>query len=150
MTNRALDRLCGRANTVRSALTQFYSCPRGTRIVGLSAGYERAGSEWSRTGSAIVTTQGAVGGLLPSRGQAPHLSEPRRWAILGEPVQGVAANARLHRHLSRGHGTESLDRVGIYGGTTTGKSFASDNEGTSWYVLAANLPPVYSVSASVL
>jgi hypothetical protein len=35
-------------------------------------------------------------------------------------------------------------------GTNTGKIFASNDEGDSWYLLADHLPPVYSVSVSVL
>ena len=46
--------------------------------------------------------------------------------------------------------TDSLDPLGVYVGTNTGKLFASNDEGDSWYVPADPLPPVYSVSVSVL
>jgi hypothetical protein len=46
--------------------------------------------------------------------------------------------------------TDSLDPVGVYVGTNTGKIFAANDEGNSRYVLADNLPPVYSVSVSVV
>jgi hypothetical protein len=44
--------------------------------------------------------------------------------------------------------TDSLDPAGVYVGTNTGKIFASNDEGDSWYELADHLPPVYSVSTS--
>ena len=46
--------------------------------------------------------------------------------------------------------TDSLNPVGIYFGTNTGKIFHSNDEGDSWRVLADNLPPVSSVSAAVI
>jgi hypothetical protein len=46
--------------------------------------------------------------------------------------------------------TDSLDPVGVYVGTNTGKIFASNDGAGSWYVLADNLPPVYSVSANIV
>lgn len=45
--------------------------------------------------------------------------------------------------------TDRLDSVGIHIGTNTGKIFASNDEGDSWYTLADHLPPVCAVSASV-
>jgi photosystem II stability/assembly factor-like uncharacterized protein len=45
---------------------------------------------------------------------------------------------------------DDREPAGIYFGTNTGKIFASRDEGDSWFELADNLPPVYSVSISVL
>jgi hypothetical protein len=50
----------------------------------------------------------------------------------------------------KGMASDSLDPVGGYVCTKTGKIFASNDEGDSWYVLADNLPPVYSALVSVL
>jgi hypothetical protein len=60
---------------------------------------------------------------------------PHEHAFIGVYREGVA--------------TGSLDPAGVYVATNTGKIFASNDEGDSWYVLADHLPPVYSVSASV-
>lgn len=45
---------------------------------------------------------------------------------------------------------DSLEPAGLYLGTNTGKLFFSDDEGDSWRLLADNLPPIASVSATVL
>jgi photosystem II stability/assembly factor-like uncharacterized protein len=48
---------------------------------------------------------------------------------------------------------EAMDRVGegdaleLYFGATSGSVFGSGNAGRSWFEVAANLPPVHSVSA---
>jgi len=46
--------------------------------------------------------------------------------------------------------TDSLDSAGVYFGTSTGKLFGSNDQGDSSRVIADNLPPIYSVSATVL
>ncbi len=49
-----------------------------------------------------------------------------------------------------GMAMDSLDPAGVYFGTNTGKMFASRDEGDAWYLLADNLPPVYSVATAQL
>jgi hypothetical protein len=61
---------------------------------------------------------------------------PQEHAFIGTYREGMAV--------------DSIDPVGVYVGTNTGEIFASNDEGDSWYVLADNLPPVYSVSVDVL
>jgi photosystem II stability/assembly factor-like uncharacterized protein len=45
--------------------------------------------------------------------------------------------------------TDSLDRAGIYFGTSAGQVFASADEGDSWSVAANYLPSIWSVEADV-
>lgn len=45
---------------------------------------------------------------------------------------------------------DSLDRCGVYFGTTGGQVYASADEGDSWTAVAEHLPPVLSVEAQTL
>jgi hypothetical protein len=45
---------------------------------------------------------------------------------------------------------DSLDRCGIYFGTTGGQVYASSDEGDSWQAIAEHLPPVLSVEVQTL
>jgi hypothetical protein len=45
---------------------------------------------------------------------------------------------------------DRLDPVGVFFGTSTGQLYGSKDEGRSWDVVAANLPPIWSVEALVL
>jgi hypothetical protein len=45
-------------------------------------------------------------------------------------------------------GTRKGDPAGVYFGTSTGTVFYTRDAGDSWHVLAAHLPPVYSVSVA--
>jgi photosystem II stability/assembly factor-like uncharacterized protein len=45
---------------------------------------------------------------------------------------------------------DTLDPCGVYVGTNTGQLFASNNRGDSWRLIADFLPPIYSVTATVL
>jgi len=69
------------------------------------------------------------------------------WQALTEGLPQKEAFVGIYRE---GMSTDSLDPVGIYFGTNTGKIFASNDEGDSWRVLADNLPPIYSISAAVI
>jgi hypothetical protein len=71
----------------------------------------------------------------------------RSWEPLSAGLPQEHAFIGMYRE---GMATDSLDPIGVYVGTNTGKIFASNDEGDSWYVLADHLPPVYSVSVSVL
>jgi hypothetical protein len=69
------------------------------------------------------------------------------WEALPKGLPQEHAFVRIYRE---GMATDRLDSVGIHIGTNTGKIFASNDEGDSWYTLANHLPPVYAVSASVV
>jgi hypothetical protein len=45
---------------------------------------------------------------------------------------------------------DRLDPVGVFFGTSTGQLYGSTDEGRSWEMVAANLPPIWSVEAAVL
>jgi hypothetical protein len=45
---------------------------------------------------------------------------------------------------------DRLDPVGVYFGTSTGQLYASADEGVSWRLIAANLPPIWSVETAVV
>ncbi len=45
---------------------------------------------------------------------------------------------------------DRLDPAGVYFGTSTGELYASADEGETWEVAAAHLPPIWSVEAVVL
>jgi len=71
----------------------------------------------------------------------------RSWESLSAGLPQEHAFIGTYRE---GMDTDNLDPVGVYVGTNTGKIFASNDAGDSWYVLADHLPPVYAVSVSVL
>jgi photosystem II stability/assembly factor-like uncharacterized protein len=45
---------------------------------------------------------------------------------------------------------DRLDPVGVFFGTSTGQLYGSKDEGRTWDVVAANLPPIWGVEALVL
>ena len=45
---------------------------------------------------------------------------------------------------------DSLEPAGVYFGTSTGEVYGSGDEGASWRLIAAHLPPVWSVEAAVV
>ena len=61
---------------------------------------------------------------------------PQRRAFLGLYREGLAA--------------DSLDPMGIYLGTNTGKLYFSRDEGENWKALTDSLPPIFSVSVALL
>jgi photosystem II stability/assembly factor-like uncharacterized protein len=70
----------------------------------------------------------------------------RRWETLTRGLPQENAFIGIYRESMA---VDSLAPVGVYFGTNTGKLFHSDDEGDSWRVLADNLPPIYSVFATV-
>jgi len=52
--------------------------------------------------------------------------------------------------LRHGMCTDSVNPCGVYVGTNTGQLFASRDRGDSWSLIADFLPPIYSVTATVL
>ncbi len=72
----------------------------------------------------------------------------RRWERLTKGLpKGPAVRLGVLRH---GMCTDALDPCGVYAGTNTGQVFASRNRGDSWSLIADFLPPIYSVTATVL
>jgi photosystem II stability/assembly factor-like uncharacterized protein len=69
------------------------------------------------------------------------------WQALAEGLPQKEAFAGVYRE---GMTTDSLNPVGIYFGTNTGKIFVSSDEGDSWRVLADNLPPVFSIATGLI
>jgi len=45
---------------------------------------------------------------------------------------------------------DTLDPCGVYVGTNTGQLFATNNRGDSWRLIADFLPPIYSVTATLM
>ena len=45
---------------------------------------------------------------------------------------------------------DNLQPTGVYFGTNTGQLYASNDEGETWRLITANLPPISSVQAAVL
>lgn len=67
------------------------------------------------------------------------------WQALSRGLPNENAFVGIYRE---GMAVDSLTPAGIYFGTNTGKLFASTDEGDSWIVLADNLPPIFSVTAT--
>jgi hypothetical protein len=69
------------------------------------------------------------------------------WEPLGKGLPQENAFVGIYRE---GMAADAHDPAGIYFGTNTGKVFASRDDGDSWNLLADNLPPVCSVSVSIV
>ena len=52
--------------------------------------------------------------------------------------------------LRHGMCTDGKDPCGVYVGTNTGQLFATNNGGDTWHLITDFLPPIYSVTATVL
>jgi photosystem II stability/assembly factor-like uncharacterized protein len=61
--------------------------------------------------------------------------------------QGKGVKLGVLRH---GMCADTMDPCGVYVGTNTGQLFASNNRGDSWQMIADFLPPIYSVTTSVV
>jgi photosystem II stability/assembly factor-like uncharacterized protein len=96
----------------------------------------------------------------------PHLHGPNRRYIAGERAavwrgtdggrrwerltNGLPNGPELVEVLRQGLATDSLTPSGVYFGTTDGRLFGSADDGDTWSTLAADLPPIYSVTAAVV
>ena len=69
------------------------------------------------------------------------------WTGLGMGLPSEQAYMTVYRG---GLGHDELDPAGIYVGTNTGQLYVSTNEGDSWSLMTANLPPISSVQAHVV
>jgi photosystem II stability/assembly factor-like uncharacterized protein len=63
---------------------------------------------------------------------------------------GLPAENAYLTVLREAMGTDRLDPVGVYFGTSTGQIFGSANEGDDWQLVADFLPDVWSVEAAVV
>jgi photosystem II stability/assembly factor-like uncharacterized protein len=71
----------------------------------------------------------------------------KRWKALEKGLPQKGAYETVVRDAMA---VDSLDPVGVYFGTRSGKLFASADEGKSWSVLSEGLPPVVCVKAAVV
>lgn len=69
------------------------------------------------------------------------------WDELGS---GLPSENAFLNVLREGMTNDSLNPGGVYVGTGTGQLFHSADAGASWRAIATTLPPITSVSASVL
>jgi hypothetical protein len=69
------------------------------------------------------------------------------WEPLAKGLPQEAAYMGTYRE---GMAIDRLDPAGLYLGTNTGQLYASADEGDSWRLLTSNLPPISSVSVTVL
>ena len=63
---------------------------------------------------------------------------------------GLPQDGAYETVLRDGLATDTLDAVGVYFGTRSGKVFGSADEGNTWSELLDGLPPVISVKAAVV
>ena len=70
----------------------------------------------------------------------------KNWQRMTKGLPQKNVFTQVLRHAAS---ADSCDPAGIYVGTIGGEIFYSRNEGDSWHVLAAQLPPILSVEASV-
>ena len=69
------------------------------------------------------------------------------WERFGPGLPGEQAYMTTYRG-ALGH--DDLDPAGIYVGTNTGQLYASTDEGATWSLVTANLPPISSVQAALV
>jgi hypothetical protein len=69
------------------------------------------------------------------------------WQPMGEGLPQEDAFMGIYRE---GMTTDTMDPAGVYFGTNTGHFYASIDEGTTWRRVTSDLPPVSSVSATVM
>jgi len=78
---------------------------------------------------------------------AVYRSGRRGWRALG---RGLPAKDAYLSVLREGMSNDSLEPAGVYVGTGSGQLFASRDAGRSWKSIAAFLPPIMSVNATVV
>ena len=69
----------------------------------------------------------------------------KTWKLL---TQGLPQTDAYVLVLREAMTSDDRDPAGVYFGTSTGTIFHTRDAGDSWHVLAANLPPVYSVTTA--
>jgi photosystem II stability/assembly factor-like uncharacterized protein len=71
----------------------------------------------------------------------------KSWKKMTKGLPAKPSFLHVHRQ-AMAH--DNLDPFGLYVATTSGQIFWSRDDGTSWKVLAENLPPIYSLSAATV
>ena len=101
------------------------------------------------TGWVIPMTHPEEGRLAPDGALAVWRTSDRgeTWERNGE---GLPQKNAFVGVLREAMAVDRLDPVGVFFGTSTGQLYGSKDEGRSWDVVAANLPPIWSVEALVL
>jgi hypothetical protein len=74
-------------------------------------------------------------------------SKARGWTAFG---RGLPQNDAYLSILREGMSNDTLKPAGVYVGTGAGQLFASRDSGKSWKEIASFLPPILSVSATVV
>ena len=72
---------------------------------------------------------------------------PRGWSAC---ERGLPTKDAFLSVLREGMSNDTLKPAGVYVGTGTGQLFASRDAGRSWKAIASYLPPIMSVSATVV
>lgn len=71
----------------------------------------------------------------------------RSWSPLTKGLPQADAHVTVLRDAFT---TDRDDPAGLYFGTRSGELYASSDDGDSWHLLAAHLPPILSVRAAAL
>lgn len=129
-----------------------------------------AGKTWRDVGSGLPSRFGFAAAVHPHKASTYYLAPlngdsigrymPDGAAAIWRTSDGGSTWEALRNGLPQ-HGayfgvfrsalaTDSLERAGIYFGTTNGTVYASSDEGDSWREVARNLPTIYSVQAGVI
>ncbi|MDQ3870844.1 MAG: exo-alpha-sialidase [Chloroflexota bacterium] len=98
--------------------------------------------------------------VIPLNGAEEGRYMPDASAAVWRTEDAGASWVRLDRGLPQEHAyvgvlreamaIDSLEPAGVYFGTSTGEVYGSADEGASWRLVAAHLPPVWSVEAAVV
>ena len=70
----------------------------------------------------------------------------KSWKKLNKGLPAKNAFLHVHRQATT---RDSLEKFGLYVGTTNGQIFYSTSEGDSWKLLTENLPAIYSLNVAV-
>src|SRR5688572_26820528 len=96
----------------------------------------------------VIPLRPEEGAFRATSGQlAVHQRTAKGWKA---HTKGLPAEGAYLGVLREGMASDPLDPCGIYFGTSTGHLFSSADEGRSWKAMAEFLPPIFSVSATVV
>lgn len=97
----------------------------------------------------IPLTQPEEGRLMPGAAAAVWRTHDGgdTWIRSGDGLPQHDAHVGVLREAMA---VDRLDPVGVYFGTSTGQLYGSADEGRSWSLVAENLPPIWSVEATVV
>ena len=103
----------------------------------------------ANTGWVIPMTHPEEGRLAPDGALAVWRTSDRgdSWERHGD---GLPQENAFVGVLREALAVDRLDPVGVFFGTSTGQLYGSNDEGRTWNVVAANLPPIWSVETLVV